>query len=176
MGGYCLQGQPDKANELLDLMAGEGLKPDRVSYAVIIDGYCKNKKVDRAWEIFEGMRHKGLKPDVCVYSIMIQGLFCVGRSEDALKLFDDMKTVGLVANSYTYCIVLDGLLNNGRIDDATLFYYEVMDYHTHPTIANSTLVELTSRLDFFKERRSQLMEQLHNLDLNYGTTAQEFHY
>lgn len=31
-------------------------------------------------------------------------------------------------------------------------------------MASAALVELTSRLDFFKERRSQLMEQLHNLD------------
>ncbi|KAF7833322.1 rho GTPase-activating protein 7-like isoform X1 [Senna tora] len=45
---------------------------------------------------------------------------------------------------------------------------EVMEYSRHPSVASSTLVELTTRLDFFKERRSQLMEQLHNLDLNYG--------
>ncbi|KAJ7960548.1 Rho GTPase-activating protein 7 [Quillaja saponaria] len=54
---------------------------------------------------------------------------------------------------------------------------EVMEYPRHPSVASSTLVELTTRLDFFKERRSQLMEQLHNLDLNYGsTTSQEFLY
>lgn len=54
---------------------------------------------------------------------------------------------------------------------------EVLDYHRHPSAASSTLVELTSRLDFFKERRSQLMEQLHNLDLNYGTSSsQDFAY
>ncbi|XP_024032105.1 rho GTPase-activating protein 7 isoform X2 [Morus notabilis] len=52
---------------------------------------------------------------------------------------------------------------------------EVVDYPRHPSAASSALVELTTRLDFFKERRSQLMEQLHNLDLNYGTTsAQDF--
>ncbi|KAI8573294.1 hypothetical protein RHMOL_Rhmol01G0267100 [Rhododendron molle] len=44
-----------------------------------------------------------------------------------------------------------------------------VNYPRHPTAASSTLVELTSRLDFFKERRSQLMEQLHNLDLNSRT-------
>ncbi|XP_058181771.1 rho GTPase-activating protein 7-like isoform X2 [Rhododendron vialii] len=44
-----------------------------------------------------------------------------------------------------------------------------VNYPRHPTAASSTLVELTSRLDFFKERRSQLMEQLHNLDLNART-------
>ncbi|KAL0390767.1 UNVERIFIED_CONTAM: Rho GTPase-activating protein 7 [Sesamum calycinum] len=53
---------------------------------------------------------------------------------------------------------------------------EVMDYPRHPSAASSTLVELTTRLDFFKERRSQLMEQLHNLDLNYGSTPQDFVY
>ncbi|KAK4419629.1 Rho GTPase-activating protein 7 [Sesamum alatum] len=53
---------------------------------------------------------------------------------------------------------------------------EVMEYPQHPTAASSTLVELTTRLDFFKERRSQLMEQLHNLDLNYGSSPQDFVY
>ncbi|CAI0548651.1 unnamed protein product [Linum tenue] len=54
---------------------------------------------------------------------------------------------------------------------------EATDYTRHPSAASSALVELTTRLDFFKERRSQLMEQLHNLDLNYGTTSsQDFVY
>ncbi|KAK8582159.1 hypothetical protein V6N13_145140 [Hibiscus sabdariffa] len=53
---------------------------------------------------------------------------------------------------------------------------EVIDYPRHPSAASSALVELTSRLDFFKERRSQLIEQLHNLDLNYGTSSQDFLY
>ncbi|PIN06504.1 hypothetical protein CDL12_20937 [Handroanthus impetiginosus] len=53
---------------------------------------------------------------------------------------------------------------------------EMMEYPRHPSAASSTLVELTTRLDFFKERRSQLMEQLHNLDLNHGSTPQDFLY
>ncbi|XP_078442596.1 rho GTPase-activating protein 7-like isoform X2 [Wolffia australiana] len=36
-----------------------------------------------------------------------------------------------------------------------------------PSVASATLVELTARLDFFKERRSQLMKQLHNLDVGH---------
>ncbi|KAK8637621.1 hypothetical protein V6N13_136095 [Hibiscus sabdariffa] len=53
---------------------------------------------------------------------------------------------------------------------------EVTNYQRHSLTASSALVELTTRLDFFKERRSQLMEQLHNLDLNYGTSSQDFVY
>lgn len=51
---------------------------------------------------------------------------------------------------------------------------QVLDYPRQPSTASSALVELTTRLDFFKERRSQLMEQLHNLDLNYSTSSQGF--
>ncbi|GMG99991.1 hypothetical protein Nepgr_001831 [Nepenthes gracilis] len=50
---------------------------------------------------------------------------------------------------------------------------EAIDFPRLPAGASSTLVELTTRLDFFKERRSQLMEQLHNLDLNYGTAVSQ---
>ncbi|KAL9169207.1 hypothetical protein ABFS82_04G065500 [Erythranthe guttata] len=54
---------------------------------------------------------------------------------------------------------------------------QVMEYSRNipaAAAASTTLVELTTRLDFFKERRSQLMEQLHSLDLNYTSTPQGF--
>ena len=58
-----------------------------------------------------------------------------------------------------------------------LFLLQALDFPRHPSAASSTLVELTTRLDFFKERRSQLMEQLHHLDLNYGVpTSQDYLY
>ncbi|KAL9234814.1 hypothetical protein vseg_009640 [Gypsophila vaccaria] len=53
---------------------------------------------------------------------------------------------------------------------------ETTEYPRHQTAASSALMELTTRLDFFKERRSQLMEQLHNLDLNYGVTTTSHDY
>ncbi|XP_020583113.1 rho GTPase-activating protein 7-like, partial [Phalaenopsis equestris] len=43
----------------------------------------------------------------------------------------------------------------------------------HPAVASSTLMELTTRLDFFKERRSQLLEQLHNLELSHGISSSQ---
>ncbi|MFX7540978.1 hypothetical protein ABTJ80_21450, partial [Acinetobacter baumannii] len=46
-------------------------------------------------------------------------------------------------------------------------------YQRQP-VASSALVELTTRLDFFKERRSQLMEQLHNLDLTFTPASHGF--
>ncbi|XP_044478879.1 rho GTPase-activating protein 7-like [Mangifera indica] len=74
-------------------------------------------------------------------------------------------------------VSLDDLVVDSAFVPSTSRAVETIDYARHPSTASSTLVELTTRLDFFKERRSQLMEQLHNLDLNYGTTSsQDFIY
>ncbi|KAM3383666.1 hypothetical protein ACQJBY_008377 [Aegilops geniculata] len=53
---------------------------------------------------------------------------------------------------------------------------EAVEYGRQPPVPSSTLVELTTRLDFFKERRSQLMEQLHSLDLGHGSAPHGFQY
>ncbi|XP_020085776.1 rho GTPase-activating protein 7-like isoform X1 [Ananas comosus] len=50
---------------------------------------------------------------------------------------------------------------------------EGIGYPRQPLVASSTLVELTTRLDFFKERRSQLIEQLHSLDLSHGAVPSQ---
>lgn len=50
---------------------------------------------------------------------------------------------------------------------------QLADYARYPSAASSALVELTTRLHFFKERRSQLLEQLHNLDSSYGAKSQQ---
>ncbi|XP_010536122.1 PREDICTED: rho GTPase-activating protein 7-like [Tarenaya hassleriana] len=49
-----------------------------------------------------------------------------------------------------------------------------VDMMEYPRLPSATLVELTTRLDFFKERRSQLMEQLQKLDLNYELSSKDF--
>ncbi|KAK4358926.1 hypothetical protein RND71_021155 [Anisodus tanguticus] len=97
--------------------------------------------------------------------------------QPARKLFPDTSLSDSKSTEVSTSLSLDEL---GAVDSpcgpSTSKAIEVMSYGRHPPAASSTLVELTTRLDFFKERRSQLMEQLHNLDLNYGSTSQDFMY
>ncbi|KAK1678248.1 hypothetical protein QYE76_039096 [Lolium multiflorum] len=65
---------------------------------------------------------------------------------------------------------------NGSLSTNIPRAMEAVEYGRQPPVPSSTLVELTTRLDFFKERRSQLMEQLHSLDLGHGSTPQGFPY
>ncbi|KAL8240181.1 hypothetical protein R6Q59_013536 [Mikania micrantha] len=61
-----------------------------------------------------------------------------------------------------------GTIDSAGVPSTSIPSKVIDDYPRKPP---SALVELTSRLDFFKERRSQLMEQLHKLDL---TSSQDF--
>ncbi|MFQ6638694.1 hypothetical protein Gotur_014706 [Gossypium turneri] len=85
----------------------------------------------------------------------------------------DSKSTELSVNMSMDEVTSASIPSTSRAAEVTL---TVIDYTKHPSAASSALVELTTRLDFFKERRSQLIEQLHNLDLNYGTSSQEFLY
>ncbi|XP_049379217.1 rho GTPase-activating protein 7-like isoform X3 [Solanum stenotomum] len=97
--------------------------------------------------------------------------------QPARKLFLDTTLSDSKSTEVSTSLSLDEL---GAVDSpcgpSTSRAIEAMDYGRHPSAASSTLVELTTRLDFFKERRSQLMEQLHSLDVNYGSTSQHFMY
>ncbi|XP_051120894.1 rho GTPase-activating protein 6-like isoform X2 [Andrographis paniculata] len=42
----------------------------------------------------------------------------------------------------------------------------LLDHHHHRPVPSSTLAELTNRLNFFKERRAQLIEQLQKIDVS----------
>ncbi|XP_043721739.1 rho GTPase-activating protein 7-like isoform X2 [Telopea speciosissima] len=90
------------------------------------------------------------------------------------KLFVDSTSLSDSKSTDASGISVDELcgVDSGTIP-STSRASEGMEYQRHPSAASSALVELTTRLDFFKERRSQLMEQLQNLDLSYGTASSQ---
>ncbi|KAE9606280.1 putative Rho GTPase activation protein [Lupinus albus] len=95
-----------------------------------------------------------------------------GSRQSSRKQFMDSSPSDSKSTEASTSMFVDelGAVGSGSVP-STSRAAEVIEYGRHPSVASSTLVELTTRLDFFKERRSQLMEQLHNLDLNCGSTT-----
>uniref|UniRef100_A0A1D1XKN5 Rho GTPase-activating protein 24 n=1 Tax=Anthurium amnicola TaxID=1678845 RepID=A0A1D1XKN5_9ARAE len=101
------------------------------------------------------------------------------QRSDESSLGTDWRNINSLAPSsatkqYSRKISLDSpsSTDSKGMEASTSMSAEGLEYHRQPSVASSTLVELTARLDFFKERRSQLMEQLHSLDLSHGTSSQ----
>lgn len=68
-----------------------------------------------------------------------------------------------------------GIPNNGKRNFMDVEMSNATGVYQRPSVASSALVELTTRLDFFKERRSQLVEQLHNLDSSFTPNPMNTH-
>uniref|UniRef100_A0A2N9FMF7 Rho-GAP domain-containing protein n=1 Tax=Fagus sylvatica TaxID=28930 RepID=A0A2N9FMF7_FAGSY len=146
--------------------------------------YCNNERKQRTEESLLGTEWRGIKGQVLAPGNSIKQ---PSRKQflDSTSLSDSKSTEASTSLSMDELCAVDSasVPSTSRAAEArhhsccesmALLYVE---YLRHPSAASSTLVELTTRLDFFKERRSQLMEQLHNLDLNYGmTSSQDFVY
>ncbi|KAL1307719.1 hypothetical protein HN51_049614 [Arachis hypogaea] len=133
--------------------------------------FCNHERKQRTEEGLLGTDWRNLKGQVLAAGN--------GSRQPTRKQFMDSSPSDSKSTEASTSMSVDEL---GAVDSAampsTSRAAEGTEYGRHPSVASSTLVELTTRLDFFKERRSQLMEQLHNLDLNYGstTTSQDFVY
>lgn len=103
-------------------------------------------------------------------------------SGERFNVCEQSKSRGGKANHcilWSYCMVstpsIPILFKATKVFNS-LVVMQAVEYGRQPPVPSSTLVELTTRLDFFKERRSQLMEQLHSLDLGHGPAPHGFQY
>ncbi|CAI8586704.1 unnamed protein product [Vicia faba] len=128
--------------------------------------YCNHERKQRTEESVLGNDWRNIKGQVLASGN--------GTRQPSRKPFIDSSPSDSKSTEASTSMSIDelGVVDSGSVP-STSRAAEVTDYGRHPSVASSTLVELTTRLDFFKERRSQLMEQLHNLDLNYGSTTSQ---
>jgi pentatricopeptide repeat protein len=65
----------DKAMKLLDSMVLVGLKPDSITYNILINGYCKTGRVQDALTLFSQMLRTGVAIDTIAYQVTWKMLF-----------------------------------------------------------------------------------------------------
>ncbi|XP_057955054.1 rho GTPase-activating protein 7 isoform X3 [Malania oleifera] len=134
--------------------------------------YCNHERKQRTEESLLGADWRNLKGQVLASGSS-------GRQPARKQFMDSTGLSDSKSTGASTIVSMDELcgVDSASVPSTSRVVEQVMDYPRHPSAASSALVELTTRLDFFKERRSQLMEQLHNLDLNYGSaSSQDFAY
>ena len=76
---------------VIDAFAAHGLKPNNITYNLLITYYRNNGRINDALRLFEKMRSSGLSPDRFAYTTLISGMAKKGRIQEAEKLFEEMK-------------------------------------------------------------------------------------
>ncbi|KAG1371100.1 rho GTPase-activating protein 7-like [Cocos nucifera] len=121
--------------------------------------FCNHERKQRNEESLSGADWKNVRPQVLPHA-----------SSNKLSWRHSLETIASESKGMEASTSISSETTAVVANDAPRIT-EGMEYQRQPSVASSTLVELTTRLDFFKERRSQLMEQLTSLDLSHGAPS-----
>ncbi|KAJ6766856.1 TETRATRICOPEPTIDE-LIKE HELICAL DOMAIN-CONTAINING PROTEIN-RELATED [Salix purpurea] len=108
-------------------MKHRGIKPDLVTFTVLLDGHLKrahseafarkSKEVKlAASSIWKEMQNTEIRPDVICYTALIDGHCKVDRLEDAIGLYDEMIYRGVEPDIATCTALLSGCRNRRDVD------------------------------------------------------------
>lgn len=90
----------ERVVELFEDMCRKGLKPDVITYSIIIDGLLKVGKTDLALELLEEACTKGLKPNLITFTSVVGGISRKGKVHEAIQNFRFLEGLGIRLNNY----------------------------------------------------------------------------
>ncbi|MCJ1233383.1 hypothetical protein MMC14_001339 [Varicellaria rhodocarpa] len=110
------------AQSVLKWAISQGIKPDTVTYNILLRPAVRNNQNKEVARILKEMEKDDCQPDVGTFTILLDGLFrnptspfqsqAPEEQEKAIsRVFQDMQDNGIIANNRTYSTILDSLLS-----------------------------------------------------------------
>ncbi|XP_010921878.1 uncharacterized protein [Elaeis guineensis] len=121
-------GRLDDARGLLDRCSDFHIRPNTVSYNIILKGSCcKKDGLEEARQVFDEMVKRGVRPSFVTYNILIGFLSRNGDVNMGLRLKEEMSEKGTHPNAVTYALLMEGLCLEGKYDAAKKMMFD-MEY------------------------------------------------
>lgn len=148
------------------------MKPDSVTYIVLITGCCKMSKYDLAIEFLEEMINLNIPVTKEVYSSAISAYSKQGRVKEAESMFTRMKTAGCQPDIVTYTKMIHAYGEAEKWDKAYMIFQEMEANNIQPdVIACSALMRAFNRgsqpdkvlslLEYMKEKNLPISDAIH---------------
>ncbi|KAF3951805.1 hypothetical protein CMV_022583 [Castanea mollissima] len=94
------------------------LKPDLVTYTILIDNVCNMKNLREATRLVKVLKKEGFKPDCFVYNTIMKGYCMLSNGSEAIGVYNEMKEEGVEPDLVTYNTLIFGLSKSGRVKEA----------------------------------------------------------
>ncbi|OMO73502.1 E3 ubiquitin-protein ligase [Corchorus olitorius] len=135
--GYCQQLQIDKAKELLREMADDaGIKPDVVSYNILIDGCILIDDSAGALAFFNEMRERGIAPTKISYTTLMKAFALSGQPKLANKVFNEMlRDPRVKVDLVAWNMLVEGYCRLGLVEEAKKIIQRMKENGFHPNAA-----------------------------------------
>uniref|UniRef100_A0A7N0VJF6 Pentatricopeptide repeat-containing protein n=1 Tax=Kalanchoe fedtschenkoi TaxID=63787 RepID=A0A7N0VJF6_KALFE len=105
-------------DEMRDLIQ---LKPNLVTYTILIDSVCNGKNLREATRLLSELSKDGFKPDCYVYNTIMKGWCQMNQGCEVLRVYSKMKEAGVEPDLVTFNTLIYGLSKSGRAKDARKF-------------------------------------------------------
>ncbi|XVF07965.1 hypothetical protein REPUB_Repub06bG0184800 [Reevesia pubescens] len=135
--GYCQQLQIDKAKELLREMADDAeIKPDVVSYNILIDGCILTDDSAGALAFFNEMRERGIAPTKISYTTLMKAFALSGQPKLANKVFDEMlRDPRVKVDLVAWNMLVEGYCRLGLVEEAKKIIQRMKENGFYPNVA-----------------------------------------
>ncbi|KAM3412325.1 hypothetical protein ACQJBY_003802 [Aegilops geniculata] len=126
---HCLvcNGRVDAARNMLPRAAKLGVRPNAVSYNIILKGLCGRDGSAGARVVLDEMLGRGVRPTVVTFNTLVGAACREGDVGAAERLKEEMVRRGVSPNAVTYSLLMRGLCDAGRLDDAKKLMFD-MEY------------------------------------------------
>lgn len=147
INSYCRMNCLQDAHDLFLDMKRRGIKPDVITYTVLLDGSLKAKLKRHLSPlgigktaplnistILRDMEQMEINPDVVCYTVLIDGQMKTDNFQQAISLFDKMIDSGLEPDTVTYTALVSGLCNRGHMEKAVILLNEMSSKGMTPDV------------------------------------------
>ncbi|KAL6659432.1 hypothetical protein ACP70R_003472 [Stipagrostis hirtigluma subsp. patula] len=137
-----------EVSSIYDQMQRAGLKPDVVSYSLLIKAYGKARREEEALAVFEEMLDAGVRPTRKSYNILLDAFAISGLVEEANTVFKAMRRHRVEPDLCSYTTMLLAYVNASNMDGAEKFFRRIKEDGLKPNVVvYGTLMKGYSKLN-----------------------------
>ncbi|URE23570.1 tify domain [Musa troglodytarum] len=142
-------------------MQRAGVKPDVVSYALLISAYGKARREQEALAVFEEMLDAGVRPTRKAYNILLDAFAISGMVEEARTVFKSMRRDKYEPDLCSYSTMLSAYVNASDMDGAEKFFRRIKEDGLKPNVVvYGTLMKGYAKLNNL-EKIMRVYERMH---------------
>ncbi|KAL7086615.1 hypothetical protein ACP275_13G011600 [Erythranthe tilingii] len=127
---------------IYDQMQRADIRPDVVSYALLINAYGKARREEEALAVFEEMLDAGVRPTQKAYNILLDAFAISGMVEQARVVFKSMRRDRCTPDLFSYTTMLSAYVNASDMDGAEKFFKRIKTDGFEPNVVtHGTLIK-----------------------------------
>lgn len=137
-----------EVSNIYDQMQRAGLKPDVVSYSLLIKAYGKARREEEALAVFEEMLDAGVRPTRKSYNILLDAFAISGLVEEANTVFRAMRRHRVEPDLCSYTTMVLAYVNASEMNGAEKFFRRIKEDGLKPNVVvYGTLMKGYSKLN-----------------------------